>query len=227
MIRRWSFIGFANKSLYSSYVPLNYYLIDVNVNSVMYLRKIHSFFTQTRRRPWARRKHLHNWLIGSSLLKFWAKCYRTHRNIHKFLQNVFAMKTSFLTFGVYFKRNKLLQILQQSSELVLSCTTKSLFRRNVAHVVWTKLPFLAYSAATPLFISSNSISFSSSTTDILQLLGFFSFVSSNALLPTPNSSSMSANFQWMLLWNQFFELWLSNLKFLYRSSILLLLLRLS
>jgi hypothetical protein len=78
-----------------------------------------------------------------------------------------------------------------------------------------------------LFISSNSISFSSSTTDILQLLGFFSFVSSNALLPTPNSSSMSANFQWMLLWNQFFELWLSNLKFLYRSSILLLLLRLS
>ena len=224
MIRRWSFIGFANNSLYSSYIPLTHYLVDVNVNSVMYLRKVHSFFTRTRRRPWARRKHLYNWLIGSSILKFWAKCYRTHRNTHKFLQNVFAMKTSFLTFGVYFKRSKLLQILQQSSELVLSCTTKLLFRRNIACAVWSKLSFLSYSVVKPLFISSNSTYFSSSTTAALQSLGFFSFVADNALTLSPNSSSTSSQLLCILFFNQFFELWLSNLKFLYRSSILLLLL---
>ena len=226
MVRRWSFIGFANKSLYSFYKPLQHYLVDVNVNSVMYLRKVHSFFTHTRRRSWARRKHMYNWLISSSLLKFWATRYRTHRNTHKFLQNIFAMKTSFLTFGVYFKRSKLLQILQQSSEFVVSNTTKTLFRRNVARVVWTKVPLLSYSSVAPLFVSSNSSSFSSSTNDLFQLLGVFSAANETLLSPT-FTLSVGAHKNWgSILLNQLFKLWLLNLKFLYRSCVLLLLFKL-
>ena len=222
MIRRWSFIGFTNKSLYSFYKPLQHYLIDVNVNSVMYLRKVHSFFTRTRRRPWARRKHMYNWLISTSLLKFWATRYRTYRNTHKFLQNIFAMKTSFLTFGIYFKRSKLLQILQQSSEFVVSNTTKTLFRRNVSRMVWAKLPFLAYSSVAPLFVSSNSSSLSLATNSVFHLLGFFSFANNTLLSPTLAPLAISHQSLYTILLNQFFKLWLVNLKFLYRCCVLLL-----
>ena len=182
MIRRWSFIGQTNKSLYSLYIPLQHYLIDANVNSVMYLRKSHSFFTKTRRRSWARRKHLYNWLIGSSLLKFWAKRYRVYRNMHKFLQNVFAMRTSFLTFGAFFNHTMLLQMLRQSPDISVSFTTKTLFRSQVNSTLWTKLPLLHYLYVTPLFVSVCSSALSTSTLTLFEMLGVCVYSISNSLV---------------------------------------------
>ena len=116
------------------------------------------------------------------------------------------MKTSFLTFGIYFKRSKLLQILQQSSEFVVSNTTKTLFRRNVSRMVWAKVPFLAYSSVDPLFVSSNSSSLSLAINDVLQLLGFFSFTNDTVILPSLAPLAISHQSLCTILLNQFFKL---------------------
>ena len=227
MVRRWSFIGRTNKSLYTLYTPLQHYLVDTNVNSVMYLRKVHSFFTQTRRRSWARRKHLYNWLIGSSLLKFWAKRYRIYRNIHKFLQNVFSMRTSFLTFGVFFNHALLLQMLRQSSELNVSFTSKTLFRRNVNSTIWTKLPLLHYSYVSPLFISSRSTEFSTSTLNLLQILGFWSYSMSTSLFLELDTSKTQLQLTYSRFLTQIFLIFINNAKLWYKTCLLFILLSLN
>ena len=220
MVRRWSFIGRINKLLYASYTPLHHYLVDTNVNSVMYLRKSHSFFTKTRRRSWARRKHLYNWLVGSSLLKFWAKRYRIYRNTHKFIQNVFAMRTSFITFGVFFKHTNLLQILRQSSDLSVSFTTKTLFRSYVTSTLWTKLPMLHYAYVAPLFVSVNSSELSPSTSALLETLGFCAYSTSNSLVSEVDTLKPHLYLQHSRFLTEFFSIFLSKIKLLYRTCVL-------
>ena len=227
MVRRWSFIGRTNKSLYSLYIPLQHYLIDANVNSVMYLRKSHSFFTKTRRRSWARRKHLYNWLIGSSLLKFWAKRYRVYRNMYKFIQNVFAMRTSFLTFGAFFNHTILLQMLRQSSEINVSSTTKTLFRSHVNSTLWTKLPLLHYSYVAPLFVSVCSSALSTSTLTLFEMLGVCVYSISNSLVLEIETPKPQLYVQYSLFLTQLFLTFSANIKLLYRTCILFVLLSLN
>ena len=220
MVRRWSFIGRINKLLYPSYTPLHHYLVDANVNSVMYLRKSHSFFTQTRRRSWARRKHLYNWLVGSSLLKFWAKRYRIYRNTHKFIQNVFAMRTSFITFGVFFNHTNLLQVLRQSSDLSVSFTPKTLFRSYVTSTFWTKLPLLHYSYVAPLFVSIRSSELSSSTLTLFETLGFCAYSIPNALVCEVDTLKPQLHLQHSRFLSELFLIFMSKIKLLYRTCVL-------
>ena len=227
MIRRWSFIGYTNNLLHRRYVSLQHYLIDSNVNSVMYLRKTHSFFTRTRRRSWARRKHLYNWLGVANIFKFWAKRYRVYRNTHKFLQNIFSSQHSFLTFNVYFTQNKLLQTLRQSSELIISSTTKSLFRRDYSHSVWSSLALLSYNYVAPLFISIRSLAFSPSTLHVLSSLGFFSYFCATSMFATSEPRCVPSRLLDVSISVELFFSWITQLKLLYRSCILLLLLNLN
>ena len=223
MVRRWSFIGRINKSLYASYIPLHHYLVDTNVNSVMYLRKSHSFFTKTRRRSWARRKHLYNWLVGASLLKFWAKRYRIYRNMHKFIQNVFLMRTSFVTFGVFFNHTRLLQVLRQSSDLSVSFTTKTLFRSYVNSTLWTKLPLLHYSYVAPLFVSAKSSELSSSTLTLFETLGFCAYSMSNSLVSEVDNLKLQVRQQHARFLTELFLIFINKIKFLYRTCVLFVL----
>ena len=217
MVRRWSFVTTTNKSIVPRYTAFKHFLFDINVNSVMYLRKSHSFYTVTRRRPWARRKHLSNWLIGSNILKFWARNYRSCRNTHKFLQNVFSMRTSFITFGAHFKQKKLLATLQASSDIKVSRTTKSLFRLTNKRVLWYMLPLLSYSYISPLFISSNLLVFSPPVLAFFNSIGFFAYTDSKLL------SQSTPLGQHITIFSKLFSIWLVNLKLLYYSLILLFL----
>lgn len=227
MVRRWSFIGCTNNLLHRRYVALQHYLVDSNVNSVMYLRKTHSFFTRTRRRSWARRKHLYNWLNVANIFKFWAKRYRVYRNTHKFLQNIFSSQHSFLTCNVYFTQHKLLHTLRQSSELTISSTTKSLFRRDYSHSLWSPLSLLSYNYVSPLFISVRSLVLSPSTLHVLNSIGSFSYFRTNSLFVTSELFCGSSSISDVSISVVLFSSWITQLKLLYRSCVLLLLLNLN
>ena len=227
MVRRWSFISVINNSLYFRYKSLQHGLMDTNVNAVMYLRKNHAPVTRLRRRQWSRRKHLYNWLTISSLLKFWANRYRLHRNSHKFTQHLFLTQYSWITSGAVFHRQYLRNILQQSSEISVSSMTKILFKQYNCLSSFSQLTLLQYSGTLPLLIYVRSSVLSSTTIQILQLLGDVAYSSPRFNLFERELSNISCETLFHLLQQQLTTVFFTKLKLFYRSCILLILFWLS
>lgn len=125
MVRRWSYINSLNALKLTSFEPAQRAAFDSITNSTMYLRKECTPSTMLRRRRWARRKHINNWLALSNILKDWALTYRFYRNYNKMVFNQLFTKTSFTAFSIVRAKNSL-PCLHKGSEQVL---TGSITRR--------------------------------------------------------------------------------------------------
>ena len=105
MVRRWSYINSTN-TLHLKWLKASLdSAFDANINTTMYLRRPYAENTILTRRQWAKRKHLHNWLALSNVLKDWAKSYRFYRNYNKFVYNQHFTSSSFLAFNVLRSRS--------------------------------------------------------------------------------------------------------------------------
>ena len=105
MVRRWSYINSLNTLQSSNYRIAEKSFFDVSMNSTMYLRKSFALSTRLTRKRWARRKHLHNWLAISNVLKDWSRSYRFYRNHNKLVLNQFLTRTSLVAFNLTGLRN--------------------------------------------------------------------------------------------------------------------------
>jgi hypothetical protein len=217
MVRRWSLIITTSKLLGSYYNTFQHFLFDVNINNVMYLRRSYLPVTVLYRRPWARRKHLSNWLVGSSVLKLWSKNYRFYRNLNKFVQNVFLTRLSFTTFGVNFRWNKVLSVLKTFPSLSTSFLNKAFFKGCRLTGLLSASALSSYRYLSPLFISWNQ------SISIRTFMNFFTYVDSSFSLYSTIYSSKLVNLSYVRFLTLIFHLWLVNFKLLYQSFILVLL----
>ena len=223
MVRRWSFIITTTKLSYSSYDVFQHFLFDTNVNNTMYLRKTYAHATVLSRRPWARRKHLSNWLIGSSILKLWSQNYRFLKNMNKFLQNVFVARNSFTTFGSSVEQYKALELFKASYNSNLSFWNKTLFTTS-KFVTTPPNPTLArYTRLSPLFVAWNYSTELMVLNNFQNIVGFFANVDSSLCLYSVLHTKVTANQHYALFFSLIFRLWLLNLRFVYQSLILVLL----
>jgi hypothetical protein len=128
MVRRWSYINFINCGGLISSRAMPKASADVNMNTLMYLKKRYAPATRLTRKQWARRKHFHNWIAPMNVLKDWAKTYRFHRNHAKVVYYQFFSKHSFLAFNLVAARNSIPALNKGSEDVVTGAYTRRLIR---------------------------------------------------------------------------------------------------
>jgi hypothetical protein len=228
MVRRWSYINNINTLHKNNFRSLRKVAFDANMNSTMYLRKEYSRPTLLTRKGWARRKHLHNWLYSSNVLKDWARTYRFYRNYNKYTLNLFFTKNSFIAFNTVSLKNTF-PALYKGSELVVtsSVTAKTIsYFSNLTNFKsrWLTLKNLGYlnllSAAYDVRFKPDCIQ--EPSTFILPLLKDY-FTSLEPM--KEKTSKVSYTFSRMLktLLLLIFSFWLQNLKTIYNLLLTLLL----
>lgn len=102
--------------------------IDVNLNTLMYLKKRYQFATKLTRKQWARRRHVHNWLAHNNVLKDWAKSYRFHRNSTKLIYYQFFTKNSFIAFNLVSARSSIPSLNKGSADIITGSYVKRYLR---------------------------------------------------------------------------------------------------
>ena len=222
MIRRWSFIT-TLKTPSSRYNVFKHFLFEENINNVMYLRKVYPSATTLFRRPWARRKHISNWLVGSSVLKLWSQNYRFFKNMNKFLQNVFLASNSCLIFGGNFKQKKVLEFLKASPNLNASFLNKTFFNGSKITHNFFKSHLAYYKSISPLFISWKYPTDANSFAHFHNLMGFFSHIDTSLWLYPSLYTRVTVTLHYVSLFSLIFRLWLLNFKLLYQSLVLIVL----
>lgn len=101
---------------------------DTTINTTMYLKKLYSPATRLTRKQWARRKHTHNWLAHSNVLKDWACSYRFHKNYTKLVHQQFFTKNSFLAFNVVAAQNSIPALCGGSASLLTGTFTRRILK---------------------------------------------------------------------------------------------------
>lgn len=228
MVRGWSYINMMNDVRPSAFNDVRRVAFSVTMNTSMYLKKIYTPATTLVRRKWSRRRHLHNWLATANVMKDWARGYRFYRNYNNFVFNQYFTRNSFIAFSLVSAKNSI-PCMHAGSENVLAA---SVTRRVLKYFSWasnTRLRFLAsmkYSAV--LLVSYDSLHSK-----------FEDFNTHSALVPlVPDplghvvplevSNSDDTEQELTLITDTFsliFQLWLTNLKLIYQTSILLVLTR--
>ena len=186
----------------------------------MYLRKVYPLATTLFRRPWARRKHISNWLVGSSVLKLWSQNYRFLKNMNKFLQNVFFASNSCLIFGGNFKQKKVLEFLKASPNLSASFLSKTFFSGSKTTHNFFKSHLSYYKCISPLFISWKYPTDANSFVHFHNLMGFFSHVDASFRLYSILYARVTVTLHYISFFLLIFRLWLLNFKLLYQSFVL-------
>ena len=133
MVRRWSYINSINSYNTTPFQTMQKATFDTTMNTTMYLRKVYAPATRLTRKQWARRKHIHNWLAHSNVLKDWARSYRFHKNHNKLAYYQFFTKTSFLAFNVIGARNSIPALHKGSENLVTGSFSRRVFKYFQLH----------------------------------------------------------------------------------------------
>jgi hypothetical protein len=128
MIRRWSYINSINCGNLISSRAMQKATVDVNMNTLMYLKKKYTPATRLTRKRWARRKHIHNWIPNLNVLRDWAKSYRFYKNHNKLVYNQFFTKHSFLAFNLIGARNSIPALHKGSENLITGSYTRRLLK---------------------------------------------------------------------------------------------------
>ena len=131
MVRRWSYINSVNNLstlVLAKHLAPRRAASEMNVNSVMYLRKHYSSLTLLRRRRWARRKHLFNFIPMVNIMAAWAQNYRFKRNYAKFVMSQNFFKHSFLAFNYVSTMNSIASLHKGMGDIVVSPVVNRLFR---------------------------------------------------------------------------------------------------
>lgn len=122
MVRRWSYINSSNTFNTQTLTSSLNSAFDANINATMYLRRSYPADTLLLRRQWSKRKHLHNWLALSNVLKDWARTYRFYRNYNRFVYNQHFTTSTFLAFNVL-KSRSLAPALTRGAEHLIAAVT--------------------------------------------------------------------------------------------------------
>ena len=133
MVRRWSYINSLNYEPLLTSRSIHKASVDTNLNTLMYLKKRYALSTKLTRKQWARRKHVHNWIAPSNILKDWAKSYRFHRNSAKLVYYQFFTKNSFIAFNLVAARNSIPSLNKGSEKIVTGSYVKRLLKFFNAH----------------------------------------------------------------------------------------------
>ena len=128
MVRRWSYINFINCGPLVASQSVPNAAVDVNMNTLMYLKKRYTPATKLTRKQWSRRKHVYNWLAPMNVLKDWAKVYRFHRNHSKVIYYQFFTKNSFIGFNLVSARSSIPSLYKGSEDVLTGMYTKRLLR---------------------------------------------------------------------------------------------------
>lgn len=231
MVRRWSYINFINCGplVASSSIPKA--SVDVNMNTLMYLKKRYTPATKLTRKQWARRKHMHNWLAPMNILKDWAKVYRFHRNHSKVVYYQFFTKNSFMAFSLVAARSSIPSLHRGSEDVIAGMYTKRLLRffQRYSNPRISFLYSNKYSRI--LLISSYSKTYGSNLSSIFEenksvVPLFTDHLTYTAHWDLPVTPSYETAHRFLILFDEIFRLFLTNLLSLYRVSLLMSILRL-
>lgn len=124
MVRRWSYINLINYKHPSDFNLVRKGSFDNNMNSMMYLRKEYALSTHIPRHKWARRKHLHNWIPLTNIMKDWAKVYRFYRKYTKFVNNQYFTKNTLVAFNLVTALNSIPCLHKSSEDIVAAPVTR-------------------------------------------------------------------------------------------------------
>lgn len=230
MVRRWSYINSINcdQLLISQSVPKA--SVDVNLNTLMYLKKRYTIATKLTRKQWARRKHLHNWIAPLNILKDWAKSYRFHRNIAKLIYFQFFTKNSFVAFNIVAACHSIPALYRGSESVVTGSYSKKILRFFIARSNSRCFFFSSFSYSRPLLISLNPNipnhqieAFFDSQTALVPL--YYDVLTSLMPWTAINTPATSLRNLFAQLNLSQFKLFLSQLLTLYKSLVLLTLKR--
>jgi len=226
MVRRWSYINMINDVQPSAFRNAKNVAFSVTMNTSMYLKKIYTPATTLVRRKWSRRRHLHNWLAITNVMKDWARGYRFYRNYNNFVFNQYFTRNSFIAFNLVSAKNSI-PCLHAGSEDVLAA---SVTRRVLKYFSWasnTRLRFLTSIKHSAILL----VSYDSLHSKFEDFTNHYALV---PLIPDPLSqviplelvNSNDAEQELNLLTGTFdliFHTWLVNLKLIYHTMILLIL----
>ena len=156
MVRRWSYINSINCTPMITTRHIQKASVDVNLNTLMYLKKKYSLATRLTRKQWTRRKHLYAWLSYSNILKDWARSYRFHRTGAKLTYYHFFTKNSFIAFNLVAARNSIPSLYNGSENFITGNSIKRFLRLfNVFATPRLKF-FTSFKHTQVLMISLNS-----------------------------------------------------------------------
>lgn len=232
MVRRWSYINFINCGPLVASPSMPKATVDVNMNTLMYLKKRYTPATKLTRKQWARRKHVHNWLAPMNVLKNWAKVYRFHRNHSKVVYYQFFTTNSFVAFNLVSAQSSIPSLYKGSEDLITGMYTKRLLRlfQQYSNPRISFLYSTKYARVALISCYFNSNADNSATTfeinrsivplftDHITYAAHWSFSSS----PLPETISTV-----LQLFNDIFRLFLSNVLGLYRVCLLTSLLQIN
>jgi len=195
----------------------------------MYLRKLYTPATTLIRRRWSRRRHLHNWLATANILKDWARGYRFYRNYNNFVFNQHFTKNSFVAFNLVSALNSIPCLHKGSEDVVTASITRKVlnYYRHFSNPRLRFLRLMRHSSILSVSYSSDR----SNLSDFDSHAALVPLMSDNLgtilplnLIPAENNEALTA--QVIDLFNSTFATWLLNLRVLYQTCVLLLLVRL-
>jgi hypothetical protein len=195
----------------------------------MYLRKLYTPATTLIRRRWSRRRHLHNWLATTNILKDWARGYRFYRNHNNFVFNQYFTKNSFIAFNLVSALNSIPCLHKGSQDVITGSVTRRILN-YFNHFSNPRLGFLRFMKYTAIL----SVSYDPSHLNLLDFdsrAALVPLMSDNlgSILPlnlTPVDDAVIKTSPILDVFNSIFATWLLNLRALYQTSVLLLLMRL-
>ena len=195
----------------------------------MYLRKLYTPATTLIRRRWSRRRHLHNWLATTNILKDWARGYRFYRNYNNFVFNQHFTKNSFIAFNLVTAINSIPCLHKGSQDVITGSITRRILNyfTRFSNPRLGFLRFMKYSAIISVSYDPDYLDLSDldSNASLVPLMSD-NLGSISPLDITPTDSSAIETFSISNLFNSIFATWLLNLRIIYQTSVLLLLVRL-
>ena len=228
MVRRWSYINIINGLSSPEFKITRRVAFSTTMNTSMYLRKLYTPATTLIRRRWSRRRHLHNWLATTNILKDWARGYRFYRNYNNFVFNQHFTKNSFLAFNLVSAFNSIPCLHKGSLDVITGSVTRRVlsYFNHFSNPRLKFLRFMKYSAILSVSYDPNHLDLS----DFESHAALVPLVVDNlgSVLPlnlSPVGDNVPEIFQINDLFNSIFATWLLNLRALYQTSILLLLMR--
>lgn len=231
MVRRWSYINFINCGPLVASSSMPKASADVNMNTLMYLKKRYTPATKLTRKQWARRKHMHNWLAPMNILKDWAKVYRFHRNHSKVVYYQFFTKNSFMAFSLVAARSSIPSLHRGSEDVITGMYTKRLLRffqrysnPRISFLYSNKYSRILLISSYPKTYGSNLSSIFEENKSVVPL--FTDHLTYTAHWDLPVTPSYETVRRFLTLFDDIFRLFLTNILSLYRVSLLISILRL-
>lgn len=218
MIRRWSYLNNINHIFFDQYRLLNFVHYEQSFKTNIVFRREINPISAISRKSWSRRKHLTNWLIYQNVLTDWSKDYLFFKKYNRFTFIFQMFKNTFFSYNTFLIKKLNISstvgsetILFSSviSKIIRYCSKQSsnfyMFLRNYKNINWLYI-------TTPKKITNNNPLVGNLINPIL---------STSQTLFNPSTVDQDATIWLVLIHQNLFTNFMSQLVTLYKLSIIL------